>query len=118
MEQLQLENMNTGKLPDGTEIKEGDIIKYKIAMHMGITRVILHEEKLCMESNFMYGNKTAIDHFLKNASYNHIEKMTLSDLYRFCKKNNWNTSEYITKFGKKTHSDNGTRVGEVLFTDY
>lgn len=101
MEQLQLENMNTGKLPDGTEIKEGDIIKYKIAMHTGITRVILHEGNLCMETNFMYGDKTAIDHFIKGASYNSIEKMTLADLYRFCKKNGWNTSKYIIKFGKK-----------------
>ena len=49
--------MNTGKLPDGTEIKEGDIIKYEIAMYAGITRVILHEGKLCMERNFMYGQQ-------------------------------------------------------------
>ena len=101
MEQLTLENMNTGLLPDGTQLNVGDIIRYDIAMHMGITRVILYEGKLCMESNFMDGDKTAIDHFIKSANYNHIKKISLSDLYKLCKKNGWNTKEYMIEFGKR-----------------
>jgi hypothetical protein len=102
MEQLTLENMNTGLLPDGTQLNVGDIVRYDISTHMGITRVVLHEGKICMESNFMYGENAPIDNFLKGASYNHIKKLSLVDLYKLCKKNNWNTKEYIAKFGKKS----------------
>ena len=101
MEQLVLDRMNSGFLPDGTEINVGDIILYRIAMHAGITRVILFNGKLCMEGNFMYGENTSIGNFLSNASYNSITKMSLADLYRFCKKNGWDTKEYIIKFGRK-----------------
>lgn len=104
MEQLTLEEMNTGILPDGTVLKVGDIIRYDIAMHMGITKVILHDGKICMESNFMYGSKTPIDQFIKNASYNHVTKLSLTDLYKLCKKNGWNTQEYMIRFGKHTNN--------------
>ena len=100
MKQLELDEMDVGVLPDGTEISVGDIILYRVAMHVGITRVILFGGKLCMEGNFMYGDNTSIGHFLSNASYNTVEKMSLVDLYKFCKKNNWETGYYIKKFGK------------------
>jgi len=82
------------------EIKVGDIIMFKISFHIGITRVILHGGELCMEENFMYGDKVNINQFMKE-SYHKIAKMSLVDVYKFCKENEWDTGEYIRKFGKK-----------------
>lgn len=91
------------------ELKEGDIILYKIAMHMGITRTILHDGKLCMESNFMYGDKMPIDIFLSDP-FSSVTRLSLTDLYRLCKKNNWNTKEYMIKFGSKQRNNEKNRI--------
>ena len=105
MKQLELENMDAGLLPDGTEIKVGDIIIWSVAMHTGVTKVILKDGKLSMEKNGYYGDGQSIDRFLfengQRISYNTIEVVSLTELYKFCKKNNWDTAKYIIKFGKK-----------------
>ena len=105
MNQTELIGMDVGVLPDGTEIKVGDIIIWSVAMHTGVTRVILQDGKLSMEENGYYGNGQSIDRFLfengQRVSYNTIEVVSLAELYKFCKRNNWDTAEYIIKFGKK-----------------
>jgi len=92
--------MQDGALPDGTVLKHGDIIHYTIGPHTGITRVVFSDGKLRMLKNFMYGDGYPIDNFIGQASYNCITKMSLTDLYKFCKKNKWPTGEYISKFSK------------------
>lgn len=103
MEQLALniENVNTVILPDGTVLNVGDIVRYDVAMHMGITKVVLHEGNLCMENNFMYGKNASIARFISRDSYNRITKLSLADLYKLCKKNNWDTAKYMIEFGKR-----------------
>lgn len=101
MKQTALQNMDVGLLPDGTEIKAGDLIMYDYGPYSGqLTRVVLYDGKLCMEENFMFGDNEPIDHFLKQ-TYSSIRKIKLTDIYKHCKKNKWDTAEYILKFGAK-----------------
>ena len=101
MKQLELENMDVGVLPDGTQIREGDILMYDYGPYRGqVTRAVLFDGKLCMESNFMFGDNVSISHFLNAATYAHIRKITLAELYKHCKKNNWETAKYMVKYRK------------------
>ena len=99
--QTELDFAKVGRLPDGTHIQEGDIIRYEISMYTGITRVVSIDGFLCMEKNFMYGDGCSIAHFLKQASYNHITKMSLKEMYQYCKENKWNVAEYVVEYGQK-----------------
>ena len=92
MKQLTFDQMNRGVLPDGTEIKEGDIVKYDMPTGIGFTRVVLIEGNLCMKDNYLYGKGCPISHYLNEAGYHEIEKVKLIDVYRFCKENDWSFS--------------------------
>jgi hypothetical protein len=101
MKQLEIENMNTGILPDGTEIKEGDIIMYDYGPYSGqLTRAVLHGGKLCFESHFMYGDHAPIDHVLNQPTYSSIKKMSLVEVYKYCKANHWDTGKWVRKFSQ------------------
>lgn len=103
--QLSIENkqFTNGILPDGTQISPGDLVQYShptCGGMVGFTRVVLLNGDLCMEENHLMGKGTSIAHWLKQASYYEIKKVSLADIYSFCKANNWDTAKYVTKFSK------------------
>ena len=100
MKQLELENMDAGFLPDGTEIKVGDIVLYEMGSGNGITRIIMHCGKLSLEENFLYGDKISVGHVLTDGC-NRITKMSLVDVYKYYKERGWDVGSVIAKFGKK-----------------
>lgn len=81
------------------EIKQGDILRYDVGPHMGITRAVMYNGEMCMETNFMCGENFSIKKFLE-CSYYRLTRLSLVDLYKLCKKNGWETEKYIIRFGK------------------
>lgn len=104
--QLSVENkeFTNGVLPDGTQISPGDIVQYShpaCGGMSGFTRVILLNGELCMEENAFMGNGTSISHWVNQASYYEIKKVSLVDIYKFCRQNGWDTKKYTTKFSNQ-----------------
>lgn len=93
MKEITLENLD--------ELKEGDIVKYNYSFHTGITRIVSINDELCMEFNFMNGRNRPVASNLFEGSSCFINKISLVDLYKFCKENNWDTGKYISEFGKR-----------------
>ena len=67
----------------------------------GITDVVICDGKLCIRDNFLWGKNVPIDHILSQASYYEFKKVSLVDIYRFCKKHGWGFSYYAEKFRKR-----------------
>jgi len=94
-EQTTIAEFSQGVLPDGTILKEGDIVMYQVGPYEKFTKIIIDNGKLCLRKCFMYGDSMPIDRFLSNGSYYHVTKYSLKEVYQYLKKYNQKTSDYL-----------------------
>lgn len=83
-----------GKLRNGDVVKSGDVVMVEYGPYYSILK-IYESEGFLMVKHFMYGETTLAN--LDKYAYR-IKKITPVEVYKFCKKNQWNTKEYISLF--------------------
>ena len=101
MKQCIFDDMDIGRLPNGDEIGEGDLVMCKFPQGTSFTDVVICDGRLCIRDNFFWGQNVPIDHILGQASYYEIKKVSLVDIYKFCKKHGWGFYYYAEKFRKR-----------------
>lgn len=98
MNQIELEIFKEGALPNGEKIFQNEIVMCEYGSSTSFHKVILFEGEMCLDDHFMFGKNMPIVKFLKTGSFYSIKKSSWVDVYRFCKKHNWDFKFYVNKF--------------------
>lgn len=85
-----------GKLKSGDTVTVGDVIMVEYGPYYSILKIYERDGFLTVK-HFMYG-ETSLANLDKYS--NRITKLTPVEVYKFCRKNQWDTKKYISLFKK------------------
>lgn len=87
-----------GKLPDGTIIRDGDVLMISLSFYTTISKVYEDANSCNLMAKgpgpYCFDNKIS-DLIMGNCE---VKKVTPVDVYKFCKHNKWTTEEYLKLF--------------------